>query len=98
MIHVIGAALYVLLGLFQLWASVRRRRPGWHRRSGTRGGRRRPVVVAGSGLWMTIFYTDVPGGSLLWAVRLLVSTLTGAFIVLGFAAIGTARSMPTVPG
>ncbi len=85
-LHVIGAALYVLLGLFQLSTSVRRRRPGWHRRSG-RVVAVAGLVVAGSGLWMTIFYTDVPGGSLLWAVRLLVSTLTGAFIVLGFAAI-----------
>jgi uncharacterized membrane protein len=85
-LHVIGASVYVVLGVFQFSAGLRRRRPNWHRRSG-RVAAAAGLVVAGSGLWMTLFYVDGPGGSLLWAVRLLVSTLTAAFIVLGFTAI-----------
>ena len=30
------------------------------------------LLVAGSGLWMTLFYSDAPGGTALWAVRLVV--------------------------
>lgn len=85
-LHVIGAALYAVLGAFQFSANLRRRRPGWHRRSG-RVAAVAGLVVAGSGIWMTLFYSGAPGGTLLWAVRILVSTLTAAFILLGFAAI-----------
>lgn len=85
-LHVIGAAVFVLLGAFQFSARLRRSRPGWHRRSG-RLVAGAGMVVAGSGLWMTLFYPDAPGGDLLWTVRLVVSTLTAAFIVLGFTAI-----------
>lgn len=89
-LHVIGAAVYVVLGVLQFSAGLRRRRPSWHRRSG-RVVAVAGLVVAGSGLWMTLFYVDAPGGSLLWAVRLVVSTLTAAFIVLGFTAIRRRR-------
>lgn len=85
-VHVAGAALYAFLGAFQFSARLRRRRPGWHRKSG------RMLVVAGSmvalsGLWMTLFYAGAPGGALLWAVRLTVSSAMFLFIVLGFRAI-----------
>ncbi len=85
-VHVAGAALYAFLGAFQFSARLRRRRPGWHRKSG------RLLVVAGSmvalsGLWMTLFYPGAPGGALLWAVRLTVSSAMFLFIVLGFRAI-----------
>lgn len=85
-VHVVAVALFALLGAFQFSAGIRRRHPRWHRRSG------RIVIVAGltvagSGLWMTLFYPDAPGGLLLWAVRLLVGTATAASIVLAFAAI-----------
>jgi uncharacterized membrane protein len=85
-VHIVAAALYALLGVFQFSARLRRRRPNWHRTSG------RMLVVAGlvvavSGLWMTLFYTGAPGGDLLWAIRLLVSSAMGASIVLGFTAI-----------
>jgi hypothetical protein len=43
--------------------------------------------VALSGMWMTVFYADAPGGPLLWTVRLLVSGVMGTALVLGFAAI-----------
>jgi uncharacterized membrane protein len=85
-VHVLAAALYAFLGAFQFSAQLRRRHPRWHRRSG------RILVVAGlalagSGLWMTLFYAGAPGGDLLWGIRLLVGSAMAAFMVLGFAAI-----------
>ena len=84
--HIIAAAFYALFGAFQFSARLRRHRPNWHRRAG------RMLVgvgllVALSGLWMTLFYTGAPGGGLLWAVRLLVGGAMAASIVLGFTAI-----------
>src|SRR4029453_16922912 len=58
----------------------------WHRKSGrilVGAG----LAVAGSGLWMTLFYTGAPGGDLLWGIRLLVGSAMAASIFLGFAAI-----------
>jgi uncharacterized membrane protein len=85
-VHVLGAALYAILGAFQFSARLRRRHLNWHRTSG-----RILVVaglaVAGSGLWMTLFYTGAPGGDLLWGIRLLVGSAMAASIVRGFAAI-----------
>ncbi len=85
-VHVLGAALYAILGAFQFSARLRRRHLNWHRKSG-----RILVVaglaVAGSGLWMTLFYTGAPGGDLLWGIRLLVGSAMAGAIVLGFAAI-----------
>jgi uncharacterized membrane protein len=85
-VHIIAAAVYAFLGSLQFSARLRRGRPNWHRRSG------RTLVGAGmlvalSGLWMTLFYTGAPGGNLLWALRLLVATAMAASIVLGFTAI-----------
>jgi uncharacterized membrane protein len=92
-LHIVAAALFALLGALQFSARLRRRRPGWHRRSGRLlvvAG----LVVAGSGLWMTLFYPDAPGGALLWAVRLLVGSATAVSIVLAFTAIRR-RDIPT---
>jgi uncharacterized membrane protein len=85
-VHVIAATLFALFGSLQFSARLRRRWSTWHRRSG------RVLVGAGllvafSGLWMTLFYADAPGGPLLWAVRLLVGTALSASILLGFTAI-----------
>jgi uncharacterized membrane protein len=85
-VHIIAAAVYAFLGALQFSARVRRGRPDWHRRSGrllVGAG----MVVALSGLWMTLFYTGAPGGDLLWGVRLMVATAMAAGIVLGLAAI-----------
>jgi len=63
-----------------------RTRPAWHRKSGRLlvvAG----LVVAGSGLWMTLFYPDAPGGTLLWVVRLLVGSGVAVSIALAFTAI-----------
>jgi uncharacterized membrane protein len=85
-VHVLAAAVYAVFGAFQFPARLRRRHPSWHRRSGrilVGAG----LAVAGSGLWMTLFYSGAPGGVLLWAIRLLVGSTMAAAIVLGFTAI-----------
>ena len=85
-VHVVAAAVYVVAGAFQFPARFRRRHRAWHRGAGRvligAGG-----LVAGSGLWMTLFYPGAPGGDLLWTVRLVVGSATAASIVLGFTAI-----------
>lgn len=85
-LHVVAAAVYAVGGAFQFPARLRRRHRGWHRGAGrvlVGAG----LVVAGSGLWMTLFYPGAPGGDLLWTVRLVVASATAACIVLGSTAI-----------
>jgi uncharacterized membrane protein len=85
-VHVVAAGGFALFGALQFQARLRRAHRGWHRRSGrvlVLAG----LLVAGSGLWMTLLYADAPGGAPLWAVRLLVGTATAVSLVLGFAAI-----------
>src|SRR5918998_1514478 len=85
-VHVLGAALYAILGAFQFSGRLRRRHLNWHRKAGrilVGAG----LAVAGSALWMTLFYAGAPGGDLLWGIRLLVGSVMAAFLVLGFAAI-----------
>ena len=85
-VHILAATVLAVLGAFQFPARLRRRHPDWHRGSGrvlVGAG----LAVAGSGLWMTLFYTGAPGGDLLWAVRLLVGSAMASSIVLGFTAI-----------
>ena len=56
------------------------------------------LVVAGSGLWMTLFYPGAPGGDLLWAIRLMVGSAIAASIVLAFTAIRRRDIPATEPG
>jgi uncharacterized membrane protein len=86
-VHIVGAAVYALLGAFQFAPRFRRRRPGWHRVAG------RLLVGCGllvglSALWMTLFYPRAAGtGDLLYALRLGFGSAMVGSIVLGFAAI-----------
>jgi uncharacterized membrane protein len=85
-VHIVAAAWYAVVGAFQFPARLRRRHPRWHRRSGrllVGAG----LLVAASGLWMTLFYPDAPGGALLWAVRLLAGSAIATSLVLGFTSI-----------
>ena len=85
-LHVVAAAMYAVVGAFQFSARVRRRHRAWHRRAGRLligAG----LVVAGSGLWMTLFYPGAPGGDLLWTARLVAGSAIAVSIVLGFTAI-----------
>ena len=85
-LHVAAAAVFAVLGAFQFSARLRRRRPGWHRGAG------RVLVVAGllvalSGLWLTVFYPGAPGGAVAWLARLAAGSATAISITLGLAAI-----------
>ncbi|HEX2909486.1 MAG TPA: DUF2306 domain-containing protein [Chloroflexia bacterium] len=86
-LHILGAAVYAILGAFQFATRFRRRRPGWHRRAGrllVGCG----LVVGGSALWMTLFYPHPAGdGELLFVFRLVFGSAMIGAIVLGFAAI-----------
>ena len=86
-LHIVAAAAYIVLGAFQFVPSIRRQKPGWHRRVGrllVGSG----LVAALSGLWMTQFYR-LPDhdGVLLYGFRLLFGSLMAISIVLGVAAI-----------
>jgi hypothetical protein len=85
-LHVVAAAVYAVGGAFQFPARLRRAHRAWHRRAG-RVLIGAGLVVAISGLWMTLFYPGAPGGDLLWTVRIVVGSATATSIVLGFAAI-----------
>jgi uncharacterized membrane protein len=85
-VHVVAVAVFALLGAFQFSSRLRRHRPGWHRRAG-RLLVATCLLVAGSGLWMTLFYARAPGGTPLWTVRLLVASALAASIVAAFTAI-----------
>jgi uncharacterized membrane protein len=85
-VHVAAAGVFALFGALQFPARLRRAHRDWHRRSGrvlVLAG----LLVAGSGLWMTLLYADAPGGAPLWTVRILVGSATAVSLVLGFAAI-----------
>lgn len=86
-VHIVGAAVYALLGAFQFATGFRRRWPGWHRAAG------RLLVACGllvglSALWMTLFYPHpADTGALLTAFRLVFGSAMVVSIVLGVAAI-----------
>jgi uncharacterized membrane protein len=86
-VHIVGCGIYALVGALQFVPRFRRRHLGWHRRAG------RVLAVAGllvatSGLWMTLGYAAQPGtGDLLYIFRLLVGSAMAACLVVGFAAI-----------
>jgi uncharacterized membrane protein len=85
-LHIVGAAMYALVGILQFVPRFRRRHLAWHRRAG------RVLVVAGllvaiSAVWMTLFYEPKPGtGHLLYVLRLVFGSAMAGCLVLGFAA------------
>ncbi|TXL61384.1 DUF2306 domain-containing protein [Aeromicrobium terrae] len=86
-LHIVGAAVFALVGILQLVPAFRRRHWTWHRRAG-RVLAVTGLLVAGSAIWLTLFYAAQPGtGLLLFAFRIVVAPATIAFIVLGFTAI-----------
>ena len=83
--HIVGAAVFALVGAFQF--VPRLRRGGWHRRAG-RVVAVAGVVVAVSALWLTLFYEPQPGsGAVLFAFRLFFAPAMAACLFLGFTAI-----------
>ncbi len=86
-LHIISAGVYAVLGAFQFVPSLRRRRNGWHRIAGRiliPSG----LIVALSGLWMTLFYPWPAGdGVILYGLRLFFGSAMLLAILLGSAAI-----------
>ncbi|MBI4940472.1 MAG: DUF2306 domain-containing protein [Actinobacteria bacterium] len=86
-VHVVGASVFLLLGIGQLHPGLRRRSPAWHRRAG------RGIVLAGlaaalSGLWMSVFYAlPAHDDDLLLAFRLLAGTGMAGSLVLAVVAV-----------
>lgn len=86
-VHIVGAALYVVGGVFQFVPGFRRRHLVWHRRAG-RVLAVAGLLVAGSALWMTLLYAQKPGtGDLLFVLRLVFSSAMAACLVLGVRAV-----------
>lgn len=86
-VHIIGAAVFALVGMFQFVPGIRRRHRAWHRRAG-RVVAVAGLAVAGSALWLTVAYAPKPGtGDLLYLLRLVFASAMAASLVLGFTAI-----------
>ncbi len=86
-LHIVSVTVYAILGALQFAPGLRRRGRRWHRFAGrilVPSG----LLVAFTGIWMTLFY-DIPSTQIpaLNAIRLAVGSAMAAFIVLGFAAI-----------
>jgi uncharacterized membrane protein len=86
-LHIVSVTVFSLLGALQFVASLRRGRPSWHRVAGrilVPAG----VIVALTGLWMSVFYSRPPGdGESLVVVRLGVGSAMLASIALAVLAI-----------
>jgi len=86
-VHIVGAAVFAVVGAFQFVTGYRKRSFGWHRAAG------RVLVVCGllvglSGLWMTLFFPRPSGpNDLLYAFRLVFGAAMVMSILLGFEAI-----------
>ncbi|ODU05292.1 MAG: hypothetical protein ABS81_07970 [Pseudonocardia sp. SCN 72-86] len=84
-LHVVGAAMFVLLGAAQFVPALRH--SGWHRRAG-RVAVAAGLVVAGSALWLALFVPPKSGtGDLLYLLRLVFGSAQAACLVLGVAAV-----------
>lgn len=86
-LHIIAAIVYSILGAFQFSPGFRRRKRGWHRAAG-RILIPCAVVVALSGLWMTLTYPWPRGdGAIVYVERLVFGTAMLFSILLGVDAI-----------
>jgi hypothetical protein len=86
-LHIVSVSLYAIGGAFQFVPRLRQRRSGWHRIAGRiliPSG----LIVALSGLWMTLFYPWPTGdGAILYGLRLLFGSAMLLSMLLGSAAI-----------
>ena len=87
-IHIVGAAIYAILGALQFVSRLWRRGTSWHRWVGRVLLVPCGLLVGLSGLWMTRFYPRPEGASdLLFFFRLLFGSGMVFSIVYGFIAI-----------
>lgn len=86
-LHIIFSIVFSIVGAFQFAPSFRRRFPKWHRATGwvlAPSG----LIVALSGLWMTLFYSlPEADRGLLYPIRLVVGIAMLLSIILGIYAI-----------
>ena len=86
-LHIVTATVFATLGPLQFAGGFRRRWPAWHRLAGrllVGWG----LLVALSGLWMTLFYAPPDNsGLLLFGFRLLFGLAMVVSIAVGLAAI-----------
>jgi hypothetical protein len=86
-LHIVSVTLYALVGALQFVPGLRRRRHGWHRAAGLiliPAG----LIVALSGLWMTLFYhMPAHDGALVYALRLLFGSAMLLSILFGVVAL-----------
>lgn len=86
-VHILGAAVFALLGAVQLTPYLRRHHRTWHRRSG-RVTAAAGAAVAASAVWLTLFTPPQPGsGHVLFVLRLVFASAMAASLALGVAAI-----------
>jgi uncharacterized membrane protein len=86
-VHIVGATVFALVGAFQFLPRFRRSHRTWHRRAG-RLVAGAGLAVAGSALWLTLFYEAQPGtGDLLYVLRLVFASAMAASLLLGVTAI-----------
>lgn len=94
-LHIVSAVLFSVLGAFQFFPGLRRRRPLWHRYTGRLAA---PLGLAAalSGLWMTLFYPNADAnfdGPAVYGMRLAVGSGMTLAMVLALAAIAQ-RDIP----
>jgi len=86
-VHIVGAAVFALVGAFQFVPRIRRHHRTWHRRAGrlvTGAG----LAVTASAMWLTLFYGAQPGtGELLYVLRLVFASAMAVSLLLGITAI-----------
>jgi uncharacterized membrane protein len=85
-VHIVGAAVFALVGILQFVPRFRRQHLTWHRRAG-RVLSVAGLMVAGSALWLTLAYSPKPGtGDFLYTFRLVFASAMVGAIVLGVRA------------
>ena len=85
--HIVTVIPFSIIGAFQFAPSFRRRHPKWHRLAGRVLGVC-GLIVALSGLWMTLVYPWPAGdGALLYVFRVMFGSAMLASIVLGLDAV-----------